>query len=627
MTTTPAPEAVEFRAEIQQLLNILVHSLYTDREIFLRELISNASDALNRLQFEMLTNRDVRDPEAELAIRLTGDPQEHTLTISDTGIGMTREELIENLGTIAHSGAAAFLQSLSEGKKPSDLIGQFGVGFYSVFMVAEEVRVTSRSHRPDAVAWTWIATGGDRYTLEPAEKTERGTTVLVKLKDDAREFAEASRLQDVVHRHSDFVSFPIYVGDRAQPVNRQAPLWRQSASEITDEAANDFYKQLTLDFEQPLARVHLNTDAPVQIYALLFVPAKAERGIFHLRKDYGLKLYSRKILIQDYCKDLLPKYLRFVEGVVESEDLPLNVSRETVQATKAMERLRGAVTHKALEALKDLAAKDADKYRAFWKEYSPFIKEGLATDVAARDRLTPLLRFHASRANGEAVTSLAEYVGRMPPGQRAIYYLLGEDLKAAARSPHLDYFRKENIEVLYLVDPLDGFVVTSLQSYEGFPLKNVDDAGLDLPESGKEKETETEAAVPQAEFDALVARFKVQLGDRVADVRASDRLVDSPVRLVSPEDARQRDMEHVRRLLEKDYTIPKKILELNRRHPLIKDLSALIAAGQSEGVVNDCIQQLYDSGLLLEGLHPNPAEMVGRIQALMEAAVRIPKSQ
>ena len=625
MTTAPAPEAIEFRAEIRQLLDILVHSLYTDREIFLRELISNASDALNRLQFEMLTNRDVRDPEAELAIRLSGNPQERTLTIGDTGIGMTREELIENLGTIAHSGAAAFLQSLAEGKKPSDIIGQFGVGFYSVFMVAEEVRVTSRSHRPDAAAWTWIATGGDRYTLEPAEKTERGTTIHIKLKEDAKEFAETYRLQEVIHKHSDFVSFPIVVGD--QVVNRQTPLWRQSASEITDEAAHDFYKQLTLDLEQPLARVSLNTDAPVQIYALLFIPAKAERGIFHLRKDYGLKLYSRKILIQDYCRDLLPKYLRFVEGVVESEDLPLNVSRETVQANKVMERLRGAVTHKVLEVLKDLAAKDADQYRAFWKEYSPYIKEGLATDFAARERLTPLLRFHASRANGEAVTSLAEYVGRMPPGQRAIYYLLGEDLKAAARSPHLDYFRKENIEVLYLVDPLDGFVVTSLQSYEGFPLKNVDDAGLDLPESGKAKEREIEAAVPQAEFDALVACFKAQLGDRVTDVRASDRLVDSPVRLVSPEDARQRDMERVRRLVEKDYTIPKKILEINRRHPLIKNLSALVAAGQSEGVVNDCIQQLYDNGLLLEGLHPNPAEMVGRIQALMEAAVRIPKSQ
>jgi molecular chaperone HtpG len=318
---------------------------------------------------------------------------------------------------------------------------------------------------------------------------------------------------------------------------------------------------------------------------------------------------------------LLPKYLRFVEGVVESEDLPLNVSRETVQANKVMERLRGAVTHKVLDVLRDLAAKDADPYRAFWNEYGPYIKEGLATDLTARDRLTPLLRFHSSRTNGDELSSLAEYAGRMPPGQGAIYYLLGEDLKSAARSPHLDYFRQENLEVLYLVDPLDGFVVTALPSYEGFPLKNVDDAGLELPESGKEKESEKEAGMPQAEFDALVARFKSQLGDRVTDVRASDRLVDSPVRLVSPEDAKQREMERVRRLLEKDYAIPKKLMEVNRRHPLIQKLSALIAAGQAEGVVDSCIQQLYENGLLLEGLHPNPAEMVGRIQALMEAAV------
>jgi molecular chaperone HtpG len=633
MTNAPAPEAIEFRAEIRQLLNILVHSLYTDREIFLRELISNASDALNRIQFEMLTNRDVRDPEAELAIRITGDPEVRVLTISDTGIGMTREELIENLGTIAHSGAAAFLQSLSEGKKPADLIGQFGVGFYSVFMAAEEVRVTSRSYRPDAAAWAWVASGGDRYTLEPAEaeRTERGTTIRIRLKEDAKEFAEAHRLQEIIHKHSDFVSFPIYVGEDAQPVNRQTPLWRQSASEITDEAANDFYKQFTLDFEKPLARAHMNTDAPVQIYALLFIPAQAERGLFHLRKDFGLKLYSRKILIQDYCKDLLPKYLRFVEGVVESEDLPLNVSRETVQSSKVMERIRGAVTHKVLDAIRDLAAKDAEAYRAFWKEYSPFVKEGLATDYAARDRLTPLLRFHSSRADGDGLASLAEYTGRMKPEQRAIYYLLGDDLKSAARSPHLDYFHKENIEVLYLVDPLDSFVVTALQTYEGFPLKNVDDAGLELPEGGKEKEKERERekeeGIPQAEFDALVARFKAQLGDRVTDVRASDRLVDSAVRLVSPEDAKQREMERVRRMLEKDYTIPKKIMEINRRHPLIRNLAALAAAGREESLVNDCIQQLYENGLLLEGLHPGPAEMVGRIQALMEAAVRSSKIQ
>jgi molecular chaperone HtpG len=621
MTTAPAPEAVPFRAEIRQLLSILVHSLYTDREIFLRELISNASDALNRLQFEMLTNRDVRDPDAELAIRVTGDPQERTLTITDTGIGMTRDELIENLGTIAHSGAAAFLQSLVEGQKVSDLIGQFGVGFYSVFMVAEEVRVTSRSYRPDAAAWTWTATGGESYTLEPADKGERGTTIRLRLKEDAQEFAEAQRLKDIIHKHSDFVSFPIYVGEAAQAVNRQTPLWRQPASEITDEAANDFYKQFTLDFEKPLARIHLHTDAPVQIYALLFVPAKAERGLFNLRKDYGLKLYSRKILIQDYCKDLLPKYLRFVEGVVESEDLPLNISREAVQSNKVMERLRGAVTHKVIDSLKDLAARDAEHYTAFWKVYAPYLKEGLATDFDARERLKPLLRFHSSRAADGGVISLAEYVGRMKPEQRAIYYLLGEDLKSVAHSPHLDYFRTEGIEVLYLVDPLDSFMLAGLQTYEGFPLKNVDDAGLDLPES-KETKKEDADALPSGEFDALAARFKAQLGERITEVRASDRLVGSPVRLVSPEDAKGQEMERVRRLLEKDYAIPKKILEVNRRHPLIKNLAALIVANEAESTVNDCIQQLYENGLLLEGLHPNPAEMVGRIQALMEAAVR-----
>ena len=621
MTPAPAPEAVEFRAEIRQLLHILVHSLYTDREIFLRELVSNASDALNRLQFEMLTNRDVLDPEAELAIRLTADKDAGTLTISDTGIGMTREELIENLGTIAHSGAAAFLQSLKEGARPGEIIGQFGVGFYSVFMVADEVRVTSRSYRPEAGAWTWTASGGESYTLEPADATHRGTTIHIKLKDDAKEFAETYRLEQIVHKHSDFVSFPIYVGDKDKPVNRQTAIWRQSASEITDEAANDFYKQLTLDIETPLARAHLNTDAPVQIYALLFIPAKAERGLFNPRKDFGLKLYARKVLIQEYSKDLLPNYLRFVQGVVDSEDIPLNISRETVQSNKLMERIRNALMRKVLDTLKDLATDaDAERYRAFWKEYSALIKEGMATEVASRDKLQPLLRFYSSRTTGDELTSLGQYVARMKPDQRTIYYLLGDDVKSAARSPHLDYFRKENLEVLYLVDPLDGFMLAGLQTYEGFPLKNVDDPTLDLPKP-KEDEQKDEG-LPQPEFDGLVARFKAQLGERITDVRASDRLVDSPVRLVAPDDSRGHEMDRVRRLLEKDFTIPKKLLEINRRHPLIKNLAGLIAAGQDENVVDDCLQQLYENSLLLEGLHPNPAEMVGRIQALMEAAVK-----
>lgn len=625
MTTPTPPEPIAFRAEIRQLLNILVHSLYTDREIFLRELISNASDALNRLQFEMLTNREVLNPEADLAIRLTADKDAHTLTLRDTGIGMTREELVENLGTIAHSGAADFLQSLQEGKKANDIIGQFGVGFYSVFMVADEVRVTSRSYRPEAEAWTWVASGGDNYSLEPADQTERGTTIHIKLKEDAHEFAETWRLEQIVHKHSDFVAFPIYVGDKAEAVNRQTALWRQSASEINDEAAEAFYKQLTLDFEKPLARAHLNTDAPVQIYALLFIPAKGERHMLSLRKDHGLKLYARKILIQEYSKDLLPNFLRFVEGVVDSEDLPLNVSRETVQANRLMERIKSVLTRKVLDTLKDLAATDAEKYRAFWKEYGPYIKEGMATDAGSRDRLQPLLRFHSSRTTGEELVALADYAGRMAPEQRTIYYILGSDVKSVSRSPHLDYFRKENIEVLYLVDPLDSFMLAGLQTYEGFPLKNVDDPSLELPTS-KDKPDVTDDA-PQAEFDSLIARFKAKLGERITDARASERLVDSPIRLVSPDASKDHEMDRVRRMLEKDFTIPQKVVEINRAHPLIKNLAALTAAAQNEATVDDCIEQLYENSLLLEGLHPNPADMVGRIQTLMEAATRSAKIQ
>jgi molecular chaperone HtpG len=616
-TTAPAPESINFRAEIRQLLNILIHSLYTDREIFLRELISNSSDALNRLQFRMLTDRNVRDPDMELGIRIKTDAEQNTLTISDTGDGMTREEIIENLGTIAHSGAAAFLQQLQEGQKLADLIGQFGVGFYSVFMVADEVKVTTLSWRPDATAWTWTATGGDTFTLEPAEKSERGTSITVKLKDDAKEFTDAWRVKEIIHKHSDFVSFPISVNDEAEPVNRRTAIWRQPASEITDEAANEFYKQLTLDFEAPLARAHLNTDAPVQIYALLFIPSKAERGMFSLRKDHGLKLYSRKVLIQEYAKDLLPNYLRFVEGVVDSEDLPLNVSRETVQANKVMERIKNAVSHKVIDRLKELAATEPETYEKFWKEFSNFIKEGLATDPAGQERLKPLLRFYSTRPGELKLTSLAEYVGRMQPEQREIYYVLGDDLQSVTHSPHLDYFRRAKLEVLYLVDPLDSFMLGGLRSFEGFPLKSASDPSLELPKPADAEQTE---ALPQAEFETLAARFKEVLGDRISEVRVTDRLVDSPLRLVSPGDASVHNMDRVRRMMDKDYTVPQKIVEINSQHPLIKNVAALIGQDGSSDLANAVIEQLYESALLVEGLLTNPAGMVGRIQKLMEAA-------
>lgn len=615
---TQEAQSFEFRAEIQQLLNILVHSLYRDQEIFLRELISNASDALHRVQFEMLTNRNVLDPDAELAIHITFDDKAGLLTVSDSGIGMTRDELIENLGTIAHSGAVAFLKQLQESAKPmsTDLIGQFGVGFYSVFMVAEEVTVTSRSYQPEMEACAWTSRGDNTYTLAPADKSTRGTTLTIKLKDDAKEFASAWRLEQIVKKHSDFVAFPIYVGDKAQATNRQTALWRQSPRELTADQYDEFYKHTTLDLDKPLARVHLVTDAPVQMYAVLYVPAKRERGILTLRTDHGLKLYSRKVLIQDYCKDLLPNHFRFVEGVVDSEDLPLNISRETVQATRLMEKMKASLTRKLVDELERLAKEEPETYEKFWEQFGVFIKEGVATDIAGREALFKLLRFRTTKSDGKWVT-LSDYVGRTKSDQKDIYYILGEDTRSIAHSPHLDYFRAHDIEVLYLTETVDSFMILGLREFEGKPVKNVDDAGLDLPQA----EAAAADQLPSDQFDALVERFRKTLGERITGVRESKLLTDSPCRLVSPENAADRDMARVKRLLDQDFQTPKKLLEINRGHALVKGLAQWVTDRPDDTLIDLTIEQLYENALLVEGIHPNPADMVGRIQTLLEAAI------
>ncbi len=609
-------QAYEFKAEIQQLLNILVHSLYTERDIFLRELISNASDALSRVQFEMLTNREVVDPDAELKITIECDQDAHTLTIRDTGVGMTRDEIVENLGTIAHSGAAEFLKKLQAEKKPADVIGQFGVGFYSVYMVADEVTVTSRSYRPEAQAVRWTSKGDNTYTLENAEKADRGTEIVVRLKEDAIEYAQDWKIEQIIKKHSDFVSFPIQVKDRA--VNQQTALWRQAPREVTDEQYDNFYKQLTLDFEAPLRHIHFVADVPVDVHALLFIPARRERGMFSLRKDDGLKLYSRKILIQEYFKDLLPPYFRFIQGVVDSEDLPLNVSRESIQNNRAMAKLKSTLTHKVIGELEELGEKDAAKYAQFWKEFGLFVKEGVATDPTQQAELAKLLRFKTNRG-GEEWVSLPAYVERMKADQASIYYILGDDPASITRSPHLDYFRKHELEVLYLTDPLDSFMVVSLKEFNGKKLQNVDDAALDLP---PEADQPIASKVADDDYAQLVARIKTVLGDKITAVRESKVLTDSPCRLVSPEEAAERDMQRVKRLLGQDYEIPKKIMEINRGHQMMADLAALARSGQNDVLLDASIQQLYESALLVEGLLPNPAEMAPRIQLLMEAALR-----
>jgi molecular chaperone HtpG len=614
----PPSNPIHFKAETRQLLNILVHSLYTDREIFLRELISNASDALTRVDFEMLTNREVLDHDSELAIRITPDPEQKTLTISDTGIGMTAEELAENLGTIAHSGARAFVEAVEKGARDiSDIIGQFGVGFYSAFMVAEWIKVISRSFRPEAQAAAWFSTGADTFTIEPAEKTERGTTVIIKLKEDVEEFVKEYRLREIIRKHSDFVAYPIYLGSDQQQANRQTAIWRQSPRQVEQDAYEEFYKQLTLDHEPPLAHAHMVVDAPVQMYALLFVPSKLERGLLSPRRDDGLKLYSHKILIQEYNKELVPEYLRFVEGVVDSEDLPLNVSRESVQANRVMAQLKKLVTSKILDTLKEMARSNQEKYIQFWDSFGRAIKQGVAVDQGDVTELYPLLRFHTTAQPSEW-SSLEDYVKRMKDGQKEIYYLLGDDERSIQYSPHLDLIRKHDYEVLLLTDPLDSFMLVRLQKYEDRTLVNIANANLNLPEDSSEGPVESAETLSDQDHSTLIERFKSQLGDRVADVRMTDRLSDSPARLVDSQGAPNLEMQRVYRLLNKDFTTPKKILELNRHHSILERLGALEGDHPLNSLI---IEQIFEDALLIEGLHPDPASMITRIQKIIEAAL------
>jgi molecular chaperone HtpG len=607
-------QSFHFKAETKQLLNILIHSLYKDREVFLRELLSNASDALNRLRFEMVTNQDVLDPAAELAIHIKVDKEARMLTIQDTGIGMTREEVIENLGTIAQSGARKFLEATKE--KSTDLtqvIGQFGVGFYSVFMVADWVRVTSRSYAPDANAVSWYATGEEDYQVSPTEMTERGTKVEIKLKEDAAEFAEEHRLKNIIHKHSEYIGFPIYVGEEKQPVNKQTSIWRMSKQSVTEEQHKDFYKQLTLDFEDPLLHTHIVTDAPVQLYALLYVPGKSDRGIFSLRREDGLKLYSRNILIDEYNKDLLPEHLRFVQGVVDSEDLPLNVSRETVQATGLMARLKKVITGQVMKELETLAKNDAEKYQTFWKEFGVYLKQGVASSPAEGEPIYPLLRFKTN-LHPETWSSLEDYVGRMKPEQKEIYFIVGDDPKSVLRSPHLDYFQQQGTEVLLLTEPIDSFMLMGLQKFKDYELKGVAQAEI----TEQSQELEKQEQIPEADFSKLIERFKQVLGERVTDVRASNRLSQSVARLLDADGALNPELQRVYKYLGKEYEVPKKILELNPSHAILKKLLNMDSASELQTLI---IEQIYDSALLVEGLHPDPSSMASRVQQIIEAAL------
>lgn len=617
--STTFPQAVPFKAETRQLLNILIHSLYTEREIFLRELISNASDALTRMNYEMLTNRDIQEPDAELAIWVTADPEHNTVSIRDSGIGMTAQEMAENLGTIAHSGARAFLQAASQSTpetRLSDMIGQFGVGFYSAFMVAESIEVTSLSYKQGAQAALWTSNGEETYSIQPAEQTHRGTVVTIHLNADNKEFAQEYRLKQIIEKHSDYIPFPIYLGAEAKQVNRQTALWRSAPRQVKQEEAFDFYKQFTLDPEEPYAYTQISTDAPIQAYGLLFLPSDPERSILSMRSKEGLKLYARKVLIQDYCLDLLPEYLAFVQGVVDSEDIPLNVSRESIQSTPSMNQLRKLITARALDMIKNLSVNQPEKYNAFWQKFSRAIKQGLTSDMENQETLTSLLRFHSVKSPDKWL-SLQEYKAAMPVDQKKIYYILGENEAALLHSPHLEAPRSLGYDVLFLSDAImDPFMLLRVSKFEDLDLANVTAETFELKK--QEPESSIQPMSDESRQD-LVQRFEKHLASKISGVQISNRLVESPARLVDAANAPNPELQRVYKLLQRDIEVPLKVLEINPNHTILASLAALPVDDPLAGLI---MEQVYEDALLVEGLHPDPSGMVQRIQTLMEQLLK-----
>lgn len=610
-TDAPTAEVHEFKAEMKQLLHLIIHSLYTHEEIFLRELISNASDALHKIRFRMLTDRDVVDADAEQRIDIKLDKNANTLTLIDTGIGMTKEDLLKRIGTVASSGTLEFVQELKKQDGPMDasMIGQFGVGFYSAFMVADTITIDTRHANPDSQGLRWTSDGGGSFTIEETDRTERGTTITLHLKEDKGEFAEEWRAKSIIRKYSNFVDFPVFVeGER---VNTVDALWHKNKSDITDEQLTEFYKFVSGDHEEPLGHLQLNLEGVVSFKALLFIPKKAPRGLYHEDYRYGVHLYSSKVFIQDDAKNLLPDWCRFVKGVVDTEDLPLNVSREVTQNSPVLNRIRKILTGKILGLLEEWAAGEPEKFATFSKEFGPLFKSGIQFEFEHRDQMIDLFRFESSIKEKGEWTGFGAYVDRKPSDQDKIYYVLADGRDAALRNPNMEYFKANDIEVLLMTEPVDAFIMPGIPKYKEFDLVSIESSDLKLD---KKKED----GLKKGEAKKLIERFKDVLGDRVEDVRTSDRLVDSAVTLVTGKAGMDAQMERMMRMMDESFTGSKKVLEVNTAHPLIRNLSALREDAGSEARIKDAIEQLYEGALLLEGSLENPADFVRRMTAFME---------
>ena len=620
-------ETKEFQAEAKKLLNIVIHSLYTERDIFVRELISNAADALEKFRHQSLLEEEVFDSHVPLEISIDVDDKAHTLTITDTGIGMTREELEHNLGTIAHSGSNTFLAELAEAaKKDVSLIGQFGVGFYSVFMAAGKVRVLSRSFHPEAEGFEWSSDGAGSYTLTPAEGIRRGTKIILELKDDAHEFADEATIKRLITQYSNFVAFPIKV--KGETVNTVQALWTRSKNEIKDEEYNEFYKFIGNAFEEPSLRLHFSVDAPLAINALLFVPKENIEGFGFGRSKPGVNLYCQKILIEQHSENILPEWLRFVKGVVDSEDLPLNISRQALQDSALMAKVKQIITKRFLKFLGEQAKEDPAAYNEFWKNFGLYLKEGATSDFTYQDQIAKLLRFESSKSEPGQMISLAEYVERMAEGQNEIYYINGASRTAAESGPYAEAFKKRDIEIIYTLEPIDDFVMSHLGEFDSKKLVSADRGDLDLSKiktSAEEEKKDAEAQLETEVVESLTKWIKDSLGERVKEVVASSRLVDSPAIVVNPDGYMTSTMERVMQAAQMEKgeavaDVSNKNLEINTAHPLIKQLSML--RGTDEDFAKNVVQQIFDNALIQAGLMVDPRKMVERSYKILERATK-----
>ena len=610
----------KFKTEVQQLLDLVIHSLYSKKEIFLRELISNASDAIDRAQFEALTDKSILDHDPDWKIRIAVDKDARTITVSDNGIGMSPQEVETNIGTIANSGTRSFLENLQKAKDDSsvEFIGQFGVGFYSSFMVAVRVEILTRRAGKDQVATRWSSDGSGSYSIGEGEREGRGTDVIIHLREGMDEFMEEWKIRSTVKHYSDYIGVPIVMGvERTQPassegeeetttveeetLNSMKAIWKKAKSEISKDEYNEFYKHVSHDYADPLRVIHYVAEGTTEFRALAYIPSKAPFGLFLREERKGLHLYVKNVFITDDCKELLPEYLRFVKGVVDSSDLPLNISREILQDDAIIRRIRKNLIGRILSTIADIKKKGPEDYRAFYAQFGRVLKEGLHTDFENADKLKELLLFHSTATEDGAPVSLRDYVDRMPEGQEEVYFITAESLDAAAASPHLEALKARDYEVLFLCDPIDEWIAPHLAEYDGKKLRAVNRGDIELGTEEEKKETEAKLERKRKDFGPLLDLIRSQLQDDVKEVKLSSRLTDSACCLVADENGLDANMERIMRAMDQDVPHVKRTLEVNPSHPVLKQMRKLFETSRRSRKLKDYVELLYAQALITEG--------------------------